>query len=232
MNCKNFEKRIIVWLKRKIKDAKKKGIVLGLSGGIDSSVVAVLCKKAIGNKNLLCILLPCQSQKIDIIDAKKVAKKFDLNIKTIDLTNVYQNFLKVLPEGNKLSLANIKPRLRMLTLYYFANNLNYIVAGTGNKSELSVGYFTKYGDGGVDILPIGNLYKSEVRAMAKYLNIPSEIIKKPPTAGLWAGQTDEDEMGMTYDYLEYSLKNKKLNKKLKQYVENAKHKLCLPETFK
>ncbi|MFH0948118.1 MAG: NAD(+) synthase [Elusimicrobiota bacterium] len=199
---------------------------------MDSAVVSVLCQKAVGTKNLLCLILPCQSQKIDIEDAKKVAKKFGLNIKTIDLTRIYENLIRTLPTANKLAQANLKPRLRMLMLYYFANKLNYIVAGTGNKSELSIGYFTKYGDGGVDILPTGNLYKSEVCGLAKYLRIPEEIITKPPTAGLWAGQTDEGEIGMTYGELECRLKNKKLTPRLKNLTANAKHKLSLPEIFK
>jgi NAD+ synthase len=102
----------------------------------------------------------------------------------------------------RVPLANVKPRLRMATLYFIANTLNYLVAGTGNRSELSIGYFTKYGDGGVDMLPIGRLVKSEVRALASELGVPEPIIEKPPSAGLWAGQTDEGEMGFTYEDLE------------------------------
>lgn len=231
MNCELFEKKIITRLKIKLNSAKKSGIVVGLSGGVDSAVVSVLCRKAVGTKNVLCLILPCQSQKTDITDAKKVAKKFALKTETIDLTKIYENLIGILPAANKLTQSNLKPRLRMLTLYYFANKLNYIVAGTGNKSELSIGYFTKYGDGGVDILPIGDLYKSEVRKLAKYLKVPKEILTKPPTAGLWDGQTDEDEIGMTYDELEYGLKNKNQTQKLKNLTAAAKHKLALPEIF-
>lgn len=232
MDYKLLEKKLVKWLKRKIKKSGRKGFVVGLSGGIDSAVVSVLCRKSVGKKNLLCLILPCRSQKQDIEDAKKVSKKFGLRNETIDLTKIYENLTGILPSADKLSEANLKPRLRMLTLYYFANNLGYMVAGTGNKSELSIGYFTKYGDGGVDILPLGNLYKSEVRELARFLKIPEEIIIKPPTAGLWTGQTDEGEIGMTYDELECRLKNKKLTKKLKNLTTSAKHKLSLPEIFK
>jgi len=231
MNYRLLEEKLVKWLKAKVKDAKKNGIIVGLSGGVDSAVVSVLCRKAGGAKNILCLILPCQSQKTDITDAKKIAKKFGLKTKIIDLTKIYENLIGILPAANKLTQANLKPRLRMLTLYYFANKLNYIVAGTGNKSELTIGYFTKYGDGGVDILPIGDLYKSEVRTLAKYLKVPEEIITKPPTAGLWTGQTDEGEIGMTYDELEYRLKNKKQTQKLKNLTDAAKHKLALPEIF-
>lgn len=232
MDYKLLEEKIINWLRKKVKNSCKKGFVVGLSGGVDSAVVSVLCRKAVGTKNFLCLILPCQSQKQDIDDAKKVAKKFHLKTETIDLTKIYENLIGILPAADKLAKANLKPRLRMLTLYYFANKLNYLVAGTGNKSELLIGYFTKYGDGGVDILPIGNLYKSEVRQLAKLLKIFGKIITKPPTAGLWTGQTDEGEIGITYDKLEYCLKNKKLTVKLKNLTANAKHKLSLPEIFK
>ncbi|MBN1385306.1 MAG: NAD+ synthase [Elusimicrobia bacterium] len=246
MDCKKFEKSVVLWLRKKIKSTKRNGIVIGLSGGIDSAVVAALCKKAVGSKKLLCLILPCQSQKSDIIDAKNVAKKLNIKTKTVELTKIYNNLIKLLPKGNRISQANLKPRLRMLTLYYFANKLGYIVAGTGNKSELSVGYFTKYGDGGVDILPIGNLYKSEVRELAWFLEIPERIIKKAPTAGLWSGQTDESEMGITYNKLDNFLKSrrstvvgrrsavaeKKLNKKLKELTNLSIHKLFPPEIFR
>ncbi|MFH1540316.1 MAG: NAD+ synthase [Elusimicrobiota bacterium] len=235
MNYKSLETKIVRWLKKKLKSSKRKGFIIGLSGGIDSAVVSVLCQKAVGIKNVLCLMLSCQSQKIDIEDAKKVAKKFGLKTETVELTKIYENLIGILPTAlpvvDKLTQANLKPRLRMLTLYYFANKLNYLVVGTGNKSELTIGYFTKYGDGGVDILPIGNLYKSEVRGLAKHLGIPEEIITKPPTAGLWTGQTDEGEIGLTYDELECLLKNKKLTPKLKSLATNAKHKLFPPEIF-
>ena len=226
--------KIVSWIKQKVKDSGAKGIVLGLSGGIDSAVVAALAKEAVGKNNLLVLFMPCNSNAQDLKDAKLVAHKLGLKFKLVDLSAVYNNFLKVLPGSISLARGNLKPRLRMSTLYYFANKLNYLVCGTGNKSELLVGYFTKYGDGGVDILPIADLFKRQVRRLARELKIPLEIITKPPTAGLWYGQTDEGEMGITYNELDDILDrfcnhkeqiagNNKVNKVIRMY-KNSEHK--------
>jgi len=226
--------KIVSWIKQKVKVSGAKGIVLGLSGGIDSAVVAALCKEAVGKNNLLVLFMPCNSHKQDLLDAKLAASWLGLKLKSVDLSSVYNNFLKVLPQAPNLAKNNLKPRLRMSTLYYFANKLNYLVCGTGNKSELLVGYFTKYGDGGVDILPIADLFKRQVRSLAQELKIPESIITKPPTAGLWQGQTDEGEMGITYneldDILDRLYNNKKQaavsNKvnKVKRMFKNSEHK--------
>ena len=226
--------KIVSWIKQKVKDSGAKGIVLGLSGGIDSAVVAALCKEAVGRNNLLLLFMPCNSSALDLKDAKLVVSKLGLKSKLVDLSGVYNNFLKVLPTAGNLARNNLKPRLRMSTLYYFANKQNYLVCGTGNKSELLVGYFTKYGDGGVDILPIADLFKRQVRKLAQELGIPQGIITKPPTAGLWQGQTDEGEMGVTYneldDILDRLCNNKKQitgsNKvnKVKRMLKNSEHK--------
>ncbi|MCX5668777.1 MAG: NAD+ synthase [Candidatus Omnitrophica bacterium] len=226
--------KIVSWIKQKVKDSGAKGIVLGLSGGIDSAVVAALAKAAVGRNNLLVLFLPCNSHPQDLKDAKLVTHKLGLKSKLVDLSAVYNNFLKVLPGAISLARGNLKPRLRMSTLYYFANKLNYLVCGTGNKSELLVGYFTKYGDGGVDILPIADLFKRQVRRLARELKIPQEIITKPPTAGLWHGQTDEGEMGITYNELDDILDrfcnhkkqvagSNKVNKVIRMY-KNSEHK--------
>ncbi len=205
--------RIVAWIKNQVRESGAKGIVLGLSGGIDSSVVAALCVEAVGRAKVLGLFMPCHSQPRDLADARIVAKHLRIKTKLIDLSKVYNSFLSILPKGNALALANLKPRLRMITLYYHANKLNYLVSGTGNKSELMVGYFTKHGDGGTDILPIADLLKRQVRALARELKIPEHIILKPPTAGLWAGQTDEKEMGITYDELDDILDRMLNNKK-------------------
>ncbi|MBU1726645.1 MAG: NAD+ synthase [Candidatus Omnitrophica bacterium] len=213
--------KIVSWIKKQVIEAGVKGIVIGLSGGVDSAVVSALAKQAVGKNNVLALMLPCHSQPQDLIDAKIVAKKLGIKTKVIDLSGVYDSLKKILPPGNKLAALNLKPRLRMLTLYYFANKLNYLVGGTGNKSELSVGYFTKHGDGATDILPIAGLLKKDVRRLARELGLPEHIITKSPTAGLWVGQTDEGEMGITYNELDDILE--RLEKRQKQTV--SKHKV-------
>jgi len=229
-----IKEKIISWIKQQVRSCGAKGIVLGLSGGIDSAVCAALAKKAVGAKRLLVLFLPCFSHAQDLEDAMLVAKKLKIKTKTVDLTAVYSTLLKALPQGNALIRANLKPRLRMSTLYYFANKFNYLVCGTGNKSELMVGYFTKYGDGGADILPLGGLYKMQVVKLAQGLGIPKEIIAKPPAAGLWPGQTDEAEMGIRYAELDDILWRMEKNKsqialrdkvnKVKKMLRGSEHK--------
>ncbi|MCX5702062.1 MAG: NAD(+) synthase [Candidatus Omnitrophica bacterium] len=233
-----MKNKIVSWIRRQLKQADAKGVVLGLSGGIDSSVAAALVKDAVGKNRVLGLLLPCHSQERDLEDARIIAKRLRLKAELIDLSCAYDNLLKVLPKASNLAQANLKARLRMSVLYYFANKKNYLVCGTGNKSELEVGYFTKYGDGGVDILPLGGLLKKDVKALAKKLGIPKHIITKPPTAGLWPGQTDEAEMGITYkeldDILERIEKRKKqvfsrekVNK-VKKMIRRSEHKRRSP----
>ncbi|MDD5005487.1 MAG: NAD(+) synthase [Candidatus Omnitrophica bacterium] len=200
----SLAKEIAGWIKKKVKQAKAEGVVIGLSGGIDSSCVAVLSKMALGS-NVLGLILPCQSDSQDERLARLLADKFDIKVEKKTLDPVYEKLKETLPKAGKLAMVNLKPRLRMLTLYYFANKMNYLVAGCGNKSEITVGYFTKYGDGGADIFPLGGLLKTEVRKLAKELGIPREIIERAPTAGLWQGQTDESEMGITYEDLDKAI---------------------------
>jgi NAD+ synthase len=209
-----MKKKIVTWIKKKVKSARARGIVLGLSGGLDSAVVAELSLQAVGRENVLALILPCNSIREDLKDAKLVVKALKLKAKNIDLTKVYELFIKLLPSAGILAKANLKPRLRMTALYYFANKFNYLVCGTSNKSEVSIGYFTKFGDGGADILPLAGLLKSQVRDLARELNIPKRIISKAPSAGLWRGQTDEAELGLTYNELDDILM--RLEKGLKQ----------------
>ena len=230
--------KLCVWMEDKVTEAKAKGIVFGLSGGLDSAVVAALSIR-IFPQNTLAIIIPCHSLEDDINDALDFINKFDIPYKITDVSKVYDSFIHLLNnkenEGSfKLAEANIKPRLRMTTLYYFANKLNYLVVGTGNKSELMIGYFTKYGDGGADILPLGNLLKSQVRELAEYLGIPKKIIDKPPSAGLWEGQTDEKEIGISYEQLDKylrtgKLKNKIIEKKIQDKITKSAHKRTTPK---
>jgi NAD+ synthase len=245
MDYKKLSTEISEWIKREVERAKCKGVVFGLSGGVDSSVVGILCKKAFPHDHL-ALLLPCFTSKEDLEDANLIVEKFGLNSKMINLEPVFLEFSRILgidPDSRELSVANIKPRLRMITLYYFANKMNYLVVGTGNKSELTMGYFTKYGDGGVDILPIGDLTKSEVYKLARTLGVPERIIKKPPSAGLWPGQTDEGEMGVKYKELDRLIialeRGRSLSGFKKDIVEKVlkrskqvSHKLKPPKIFK
>ncbi len=193
--------RISSWIRERVEEAGAKGVVLGISGGIDSSVTAVLAKKGLGD-GVLGVIMPCHSDPTDVEHARRVAAQFGIETEYVDLTPVFDCLLEALPPGDRVAVGNLKPRLRMATLYYFANSRHYLVMGTGNKSEIMVGYTTKYGDSGVDILPLGDLLKTQVQKLARELGIPEEVIVKPPSAGLWEGQTDEGEMGISYDELD------------------------------
>ena len=197
--------RLTEWVKQQVTAARARGVVFGLSGGLDSAVVAGLAKKACPESSL-AVIMPCYSASEDAEHARLVAGRFGLPVYEVLLDQVYDAFLARLAEveqalPKKMAKANVKSRLRMVTLYYLAAQHQYLVVGSSNKSELTVGYFTKHGDVG-DILPLGNLVKRQVRELAHYLEVPEEIITKPPSAGLWAGQTDEAEMGFGYDDLD------------------------------
>lgn len=204
---KNVElvvQEMIEWMRANVKAAGAKGIVYGLSGGIDSAVVAAVAERAFPGETL-GIVMPCYSNPVDEEHGYLVADALKLKTKKVVLNDALDTMKKLVgSDGNepKLVVANVKSRLRMVTLYYHAALHNYLVCGTGNKSELTIGYFTKYGDGGSDMLPLASFVKSEVRELAKYLGVPDIVITKPPTAGLWENQTDETEMGMTYEQLD------------------------------
>jgi NAD+ synthase len=247
---RKIEKKIIDFIRRKVKEARVDGVVIGLSGGIDSAVVATLCVRALGKKKVLGLALPQVglTPTADVRDAKETAKALGIAFEEIDISPILYAIEKNTAGLRKkpIASANLKPRTRMALLYCYANSLNRLVAGTGNLSELRAGYFTKYGDGGVDILPIGPLYKTQVRKLATHLKVNPRIIKKAPTAGLWKGQTDEGELGITYvkldkvyTGLELRLSEKAIAdavgvsvEKVKGLVKREKmmtHKLKLPE---
>jgi len=237
---------IIEWIKNYVDSANCKGVVLGLSGGIDSATTAALSVKALGKENVAGLGLPIESLPQDLEDGILIAKHLGIKLLICDLTSTYKEFLKALPiglESNLLAMANIKPRLRMTMVYYTGQALGgYLVGGTGNRSEIAIGYFTKYGDGGVDFEPLGSLYKCEVREVARVLGIPEKIVVRPPSAGLWEGQTDEGEIGITYDEIDeilyridHNLSLSGLNQenveKVKKMIKVAAHKNKMPPIF-
>lgn len=229
--------KLVEWLKEKVKEAKAEGLVFGLSGGIDSAVIAGIAKKAFPD-NSLGIIMPCHSDLIDEEHGVLVAEKLNLKTARVDLSNSFDVLLNsmTVENKNKMAISNLKPRLRMTTLYYFAQNNNYLVVGSSNKSEFTVGYFTKHGDSGVDLLPLASFVKSEIRELAKVLGIPDIIIEKPPTAGLWANQTDESEMGFSYNILDNYIKTgegpKEIVEKIKRMNTISEHKRVYPPIFR
>ncbi len=201
--------RISEWIRTKVEEAGCAGAVFGLSGGLDSAVVAALCHQGLGTR-CLALILPIRRGSQDEADALQVARQVGVRSMVVYLESILAAFkaqfvplsAKTPKDAGRIARANLAPRIRMTLLYYHANLLNYLVVGTGNRSELEVGYFTKYGDGGVDILPLGSLVKSQVRDLARTIGILPRIIEKPPSAGLWEGQTDEQELGLTYEQLD------------------------------
>jgi len=225
VDVEQLAEKLVSWIRDKVLSAGLRGVVVGMSGGLDSSVSAVLCQRAFP-QSTLGVLMPCYSSREDDEHAQAVASQFSIPTKTVVLDPVFDTLLKALPADRvdpavtQLAKGNLKARLRMLTLYYFANQLKYMVAGSGNRSELSVGYFTKYGDAGVDIMPLGNLVKGQVRELANFLGIPQPIIDKPPSAGLWSGQTDEGELGFSYGELDRYLVTGEAPRELKEKIES------------
>jgi len=239
MDSAELVEKLVLWIKDKVVASGCRGTILGMSGGVDSALVAVLCQRAFP-QGILGVLIPCHSDPQDMEHARLVAEKFSIPTRTVVLDDNYDRLLRVLPEvsaepaASRLARANLKVRLRMAVLYYLANQLKYMVVGSSNRSELAVGYFTKYGDGGVDIMPLGNLLKSQVRELSTFLGIPPEIINKPPTAGLWPGQTDEVELGFSYDDLDRYLTTGQAASAVRARIESmiaaSGHKRLLPPT--
>jgi len=212
INCALTEASIVEFIRKHCKD---KAAIIGLSGGIDSAVVARLCTLALGRENVILVSIPYETR--DEYLQSIFCKQFNQYFITHYLATA-------LDEDNRLVFGNYIARMRMATLYYYANKHNGLVIGTTNKSEWLTGYFTKYGDGGVDIEPIIGLYKTQVYQLARYLGVPQEIIDAKPTAGLWEGQTDEEELGMTYEELDKILEYENNHPVVSKLVNNSQHK--------
>ena len=235
---KNLSKEvedITKWIKNYVEKSHSEGVVVGNSGGKDSATVIALSTKALGKEKVLTVSMPCNSKKEDIEDAKLVADTFGVPFLIVDLTKTYETLEKEIYEvvetkeeiRNKEAKINVKPRLRMTTLYYIAQKLNYLVIGTGNKCEAVVGYTTKWGDNAYDFNPIGDFTVEEVLQIGEYLGVPEKIIKKAPNDGL-GGQTDEEKLGVTYkqiaEYIETGKTEEKALKIIKKKEQASMHK--------
>ncbi|MGF3521934.1 MAG: NAD+ synthase [Candidatus Bathyarchaeia archaeon] len=206
----DVEKRLTRFIKQYVESTETSGIVLGLSGGVDSNTIAALSALAIGGERVMGLILPEKEtyNPKDIEDAKVVAEKFGIKTQICDITPALEGFYKSIPSfdpKDRLCKGNIKARSRMIYLYYYANKLNKIVCGSSDKSESMMGYFTKWGDVAADISPIMDLYKTQVRKLAEHLGIPKELAAKPATPALWPDQSAEGELGIKYEVLDLIL---------------------------
>jgi NAD+ synthase len=210
MNMADVETRVKRFIKSYVDNSGAKGIILGMSGGIDSNTIAALSASAIGGDKVLGLMLPEKEtyDLKDIEDAKAVAEKFSIQTQVCEITPALEGFYKSIPifdPAEKLCKGNIKARTRMIYIYYHANKLNRIVCGSSDKSETMMGYFTKWGDVAADIAPIMDLYKTQVRKLAEHIGIPSELALKPSTPALWSNQSAEGELGIKYEVLDLIL---------------------------
>lgn len=242
MNMEEKVEFLVNWLQDQVQMAKADGLIVGVSGGIDSALVAFLIKKAFPDSSL-GVIMPCKSDPADRLDAHKVVEACGIDHIEVDLSDVHNLLFGQVKaaiqakgdykeERERMGDGNLRARLRMSTLYSIANNYNYLVVGTDNAAEWHLGYFTKYGDGGVDLVPLINLRKQDVREMARFVGVPEEVITKAPSAGLWPQQTDEKEMGTTYDIIDHFLSGKPIPEKDREIIERlherSAHKRRLP----
>ena len=221
MELKEYLLEIEKFLQEYLESSHCKGYVLGLSGGVDSSLVAAIARKAVGKDKLHCYAIDIDSNQADVEDAKKVAEELDLNLEVINLSDTYHSYLEKLDGEDfiRLTKSNLKVRMRMVALFAYAQEHSSLVLGTDNMDERYVGYFTKYGDGAADLLPIVYLTKHEVRKAAELYGLSSILANRVPSAGLFEGQTDETEMGVTYEDLDNFLLGKEVNPKAKDRIE-------------
>jgi len=240
-------KKIQTGLVQKCNDSNKDGVIIGLSGGIDSAVLAYLCANSIKAKTLALVMPDSKiSPNDETEDAIKIVDALELNYKLLDINSIHKEYYNVL-EPNDLSLGNLRARIRKNILYYYANSKNLLVLGSSDKSEFNIGYFTKFGDGAADLLPIVSLYKTQVREIAKELGVPTNIITKKSSPNLWPNHVAETEIGATYEEIDcilYCILDKKMSinetinqtkieketvEKIYQLYKKSEHKRITPE---
>ncbi|CAN2327384.1 NAD+ synthase [Fusobacterium sp. oral taxon C10] len=199
LNLKDIHSELVEFLRENFKKAGFSKAVLGLSGGIDSALVAYLLRDALGKENVLAIMMPYKSSNPDSLNhAKLVVEDLKINAKTIEITNMIDAYFKNEKDASSLRMGNKMARERMSILFDYSSKENALVVGTSNKTEIYLGYSTQFGDSACALNPIGDLYKTNIWDLSRYLKIPNELIEKKPSADLWEGQTDEQEMGLTY----------------------------------
>lgn len=259
MDYCSLKNDIVAWIQEKVTGAGCTGVIVGVSGGLDSAVVIRLAQEAFPD-GVYGVLLPCGNGKEDEEYAKELCEFHGIPYTTVNFEPLFETFCRltgndrvvadlstVHEKTHKLALANTKSRMRMITLYYYAQTRHSLVLGTGNRTEMELGYFTKHGDGGVDLLPLADLFKSEVKELARVLNVTTTIIDRVPTGGLWAGQTDEGEIGLSYDEMEYGLRkiyglpenniltidkdSDTIIKRLQQLIKMSGHKRVMPPKY-
>ncbi|MDQ5869352.1 MAG: NAD+ synthase [Thermoproteota archaeon] len=245
INQKRIMKLVAYFISKEVRERKKDGVVVGLSGGLDSAVAIVLSVKALGNKRVVAFILPegKLTPGIDLVNAQKIVESLKIQAFTIDIVRSKNDLLKFLPQ-HRLASGNLSSRIRMAILYYYATVNNLLVLGTSDKSELMLGYFTKNGDGAADVFPLGGLYKTEVRHLALELGLPEALVRQPSSPRIWAKQTAEGEIGLPYDKIDEILRaleknllkecsaNKSDIKKILTWINKTQHKREFPPICK